>query len=108
MSIANKKIRPLSDRIVVQPREVETRTAGGIVIPDTADKDKPIEGLVLAIGNGKYDVNGKLLPLQVKVGDKILFGKYAGTNVKLDGNEYLVMREEDVMGVLEEQFYLFN
>lgn len=96
-----KKIRPLSDRIVVEPREIETKTAGGIVIPDTADKDKPIQGTVIAIGTGKY-VDGKLLPLQVKVGDKILFGKYAGTNVKLDDIEYLVMREEDVMGVLEE------
>lgn len=97
----SKKIRPLADRIVVQPRELETKTAGGIVIPDTADKDKPIQGTVIAIGTGKY-VDGKLLPLQVQVGDKILFGKYAGTNVKLDDKEYLVMREEDVMGVLEE------
>ncbi len=97
----SKKIRPLSDRIVVQPRELETKTAGGIVIPDTADKDKPIQGTVIAIGTGKY-VDGKLLPLQVQVGDKILFGKYAGTNIKLDDKEYLVMREEDVMGVLEE------
>lgn len=96
-----KKIRPLSDRIVVQPREVETKTAGGIVIPDTADKDKPIQGTVIAIGTGKF-VEGKIQPLQVKVGDKILFGKYAGTNVKLDEHEYLVMREEDVMGVVEE------
>lgn len=101
MSKVNKKIRPLSDRIVVQPREVETRTAGGIVIPDTADKDKPIQGTVIAIGTGKY-IDGKLQPLQVQVGDKILFGKYAGTAVKLDDQEYLVMREEDVMGVLEE------
>jgi chaperonin GroES len=101
MSKISKKIRPLSDRIVVQPREIETRTAGGIVIPDTADKDKPIQGTVIAIGVGKY-VDGKLQPLQVNVGDKILFGKYAGTNVKLDDQEYLVMREEDVMGVLEE------
>jgi len=97
----SKKIRPLSDRIVVQPRELETKTAGGIVIPDTADKDKPIQGTIIAIGTGKY-VDGKLLPLQVQVGDKILFGKYAGTNIKLDDKEYLVMREEDVMGVLEE------
>jgi chaperonin GroES len=101
MNKTNKKIRPLSDRIVVQPRGVETTTAGGIVIPDTADKDKPIQGTVIAIGNGKY-IDGKLLPLQVQVGDKILFGKYAGTAVKLDDQEYLVMREEDVMGVLEE------
>jgi chaperonin GroES len=93
-------IRPLSDRIVVEPKEKESKTAGGIVIPDTADKDKPIEGTVKAIGTGKY-IDGKLQPLQVKVGDKVLFGKYAGTSVKLNETEYLVMREEDVMGVIE-------
>lgn len=97
----SKKIRPLSDRVVVEPREMETKTAGGIVIPDTADKDKPIQGTVIAVGTGKY-IDGKLNPLQVKVGDKVLFGKYSGTNVKLDDAEYLVMREEDIMGVLEE------
>ena len=101
MSPNAQKIRPLADRIVVEPKEVETTTKGGIVLPGTADKEKPMEGTVLAIGNGKY-IDGKLQPLQVKVGDKILFGKYAGTNVKLDDQEYLVMREEDVMGVLEE------
>jgi len=95
------KIRPLSDRVVVEPREIETKTAGGIVIPDTADKDKPIQGTVVAIGTGKY-VDGKVQPLQVKVGDKILFGKYSGTNVKLDECEVLVMREEDIMGVIED------
>lgn len=94
------KIRPLSDRIVVQAKESESKTAGGIVIPDTADKDKPMQGTVLAIGNGKY-IDGKLQPLQVKVGDKVLFGKYAGTSIKLETTEYLVMREEDVMGVIE-------
>lgn len=101
MSKASNKIRPLSDRVVVQPRELETTTAGGIVIPDSADKDKPIQGTVIAIGNGKF-IDGKLQPLQVKVGDNVLFGKYAGTNVKLANNEYLVMREEDIMGVLED------
>jgi chaperonin GroES len=101
MKQTSKRIRPLADRIVVQPRELETTTAGGIVIPDTADKDKPIQGTVLAIGAGKY-IEGKLQPLQVKVGDTVLFGKYAGTNVKLGDQEYLVMREEDVMGVMEE------
>lgn len=100
MSKNTPKIRPLSDRIVVEPSEVETKSAGGIVIPDTADKDKPMKGTVKAVGTGKY-VDGKLQPLQVKVGDEILFGKYSGTNVKLNGTEYLVMREEDVMGVLE-------
>ena len=100
MSKNTKTIRPLSDRVVVQPREVETKTAGGIVIPDTADKDKPIQGTVIAIGSGKY-VEGKLQPLQVKVGDVVLFGKYAGTAVKLEANDFLVMKEEDIMGVLE-------
>jgi chaperonin GroES len=93
------QIRPLSDRIVVSAKETESKSAGGIVIPDTADKDKPMQGTVLAIGNGKY-IDGKLQPLQVKVGDEILFGKYAGTTVKLSDKEFLVMREEDVMGVL--------
>jgi chaperonin GroES len=97
----SKKIRPLSDRVVVEPREVETKTAGGIVIPDSADKDKPIQGTVIAIGNGKF-IDGKLQPLQVRVGEKVLFGKYAGTNVKLNDKEVLVMREEDIMGVVEE------
>lgn len=98
--MATPKIRPLSDRIVVEPHEAETKTKGGIVLPDTADKDKPMQGKVIAIGNGKY-IEGKLQPLQVKVGDTVLFGKYAGTNIKLDGTEFLVMREEDVMGVME-------
>ena len=101
MSKKGTKIRPLSDRVVVEPRELETKSAGGIVIPDTADKDKPVQGTVLAAGNGKY-VDGKMQPLQVKVGDKVLFGKYSGTNVKLDDKELLVMREEDIMGVVEE------
>ena len=101
MSKKGTKIRPLSDRVVVEPNELETKTAGGIVIPDTADKDKPVQGTVLATGNGKY-VDGKMQPLQVKVGDKVLFGKYSGTNVKLDDKELLVMREEDIMGVVEE------
>ncbi|TAK76331.1 MAG: co-chaperone GroES [Gammaproteobacteria bacterium] len=93
-------IRPLSDRIVVEPQSAETKTKGGIVLPDTADKDKPMRGKVIAIGNGKY-IDGKLLPLQVKVGDEVLFGKYSGTNFKLEEKEFLVMREEDVMGVIE-------
>jgi chaperonin GroES len=94
------KIRPLSDRIVVEPKETESKTAGGIVIPDTADKDKPMQGTVSATGNGKY-VDGKIQPLQVKIGETVLFGKYAGTNFKFDNKEYLVMREEDVVGVIE-------
>ena len=101
MSKKSPKIRPLGDRLVVEPQELESKTAGGILIPDTADKDKPMQGTVLAIGQGRY-VDGKMLPLQVKVGDKVLFGKYAGTNVKFSDKEFLVMREEDVMGVVEE------
>ncbi|MCD6038951.1 MAG: groS [Gammaproteobacteria bacterium] len=101
MTEKSKTIRPLADRILVKPDESETTTAGGIVIPDTADKDKPYKGKVRATGTGKY-IEGKLQPLQVKVGDTVLFGKYAGTNVKLDGQEYLIMREEDVMGVMED------
>lgn len=93
-------IRPLADRLVVEPKEIETTTKGGIVLAATTDKEKPMEGKVLAIGNGKY-IEGKLQPLQVKVGDRILFGKYSGTTIKLDDKELLVMREEDVMGVLE-------
>jgi len=100
MSKNTPKIRPLSDRIVVEAKESESKTAGGIVIPDTADKDKPMQGTVLAIGSGKY-VDGKVQPLQVKIGDQILFGKYSGTAIKFAEKEYLVMREEDVMGVLE-------
>lgn len=96
----NLKVRPLYDRLVVEPREAESKTAGGIVIPDTADKDKPMRGKVIATGNGKY-VDGKMQPLQVKIGDEILFGKYSGTSIKLADKEYLVMREDDVMGVVE-------
>jgi chaperonin GroES len=100
MSKKYTNIRPLSDRIVVKPIQAETTTTGGIVIPDTTDKDKPSQGTVIAVGNGKY-IDGQIVPLQVKAGDCVVFGKYAGTNVKLDGNEFLVMREEDVMGVVE-------
>lgn len=93
-------IRPLYDRIVVEPNQPETKTAGGIVIPDSADQGKPMQGKVIATGNGKY-IDGKVLPLEVKVGDEIWFGKYSGTAIKLNDKEYLVMREEDVMGIVE-------
>ena len=93
-------IRPLHDRIIVERLEEETKTAGGIIIPDTA-KEKPQQGKVIAVGKGKKTEDGKLLPLDVKVGDKILFGKYAGTEIKLDGKEFLMMREDDVLGVIE-------
>jgi chaperonin GroES len=92
-------IRPLQDRIIVKRLEEEEKTAGGIIIPDAA-KEKPMQGEVVAAGNGKVTEDGKVLPLDVKVGDKILFGKYAGTEVKLDGEDYLIMREDDVLGVL--------
>lgn len=94
------KIRPLHDRIVVRRMEEERTSAGGIVIPDSA-AEKPIQGEVVAVGNGKIMDNGDTRGLDVKVGDKVLFGKYSGTEVKLDGEELLVMREEDVMGVVE-------
>ena len=94
------KIRPLQDRVIVQRIEEEEKTKGGIIIPDTA-KEKPQEGKVVAVGKGKVNDDGKLLPLSVKAGDKILFGKYSGTEVKLNGNEYLIMREDDILGIVE-------
>ncbi|MBK1705922.1 co-chaperone GroES [Halochromatium glycolicum] len=94
------KIRPLHDRIVVRRMEEERTSAGGIVIPDSA-AEKPIQGEVLAVGNGKIMDSGDTRNLDVKVGDKVLFGKYSGTEVKLDGEEFLVMREDDIMGVIE-------
>jgi chaperonin GroES len=94
------KIRPLHDRVVVKRWEEEKTSPGGIVIPDTA-KEKPIKGEVVAVGNGKTLDNGQVRALDVKVGDRILFGKYAGTEVKIDGTEYLMLREDDIMGVFE-------
>jgi chaperonin GroES len=93
-------IRPLHDRVVVRRMEEERTSAGGIVIPDSAT-EKPIQGEVIAVGNGKILDNGENRPLDVKVGDRVLFGKYSGTEVKLDGNDFLVMREDDIMGVVE-------
>ena len=94
------KLRPLQDRILVQRVEEETTTAGGIIIPDSA-KEKPAEGKIIAVGNGKVGDDGKRVALEVKKGDRILFGKYAGTEVKIEGEEYLIMREDDVLGVVE-------
>ena len=94
------KIRPLHDRILVQRVEEEKTTKGGIIIHDTA-KEKPIEGKVIAAGNGKVSDDGKKIPLEVKKGDRVLFGKYGGTEVKIEGEEYLIMREEDVLGIIE-------
>ena len=94
------KIRPLQDRVIVTRVEEEEKTKGGIIIPDTA-KEKPQEGKVVAVGKGKVNEDGKVTPLDVKVGDRILFGKYSGTEVKLEGEEYLIMREDDILGELE-------
>jgi chaperonin GroES len=94
------KLRPLQDRVIVKRVAEEEKTKGGIIIPDTA-KEKPIEGKVLAVGNGKVLEDGKVRPLDVKAGDRILFTKYAGTEVKLDGEEHLIIREEDILGVVE-------
>jgi chaperonin GroES len=94
------KLRPLHDRVIVKRLEAETKSAGGIVIPDSAT-EKPVKGEVIAVGNGKILEDGKVRPLDVKVGDKILFGKYSGTEVKLDGTEYVVMREEDIMAIFD-------
>jgi chaperonin GroES len=96
----NMKIRPLQDRIIVKRLEEETKTKGGIIIPDTA-KEKPIEGKVIAVGKGKVADDGKLIKPEVSVGDKVLFSKYGGTEVKIDGEEYLIMREDDILGIIE-------
>jgi chaperonin GroES len=94
------KVRPLHDRVIVERVEEEQKTAGGIIIPDTA-KEKPQEGKVIAVGPGRKDKDGKLIPMDVKKGDRILFGKYSGTEIKIDGTEYLIMRVDDILGVLE-------
>jgi chaperonin GroES len=94
------KIRPLQDRLIVKRVQEEEKTKGGIIIPDTA-KEKPIEGKVIAAGNGKVLEDGKVRPLDVKAGDRILFSKYAGTEIKIDGEEHLIMREDDILGVIE-------
>ena len=94
------KLRPLHDRVVVKRMEEEEKTKGGIIIPDTA-KEKPIEGKVMAVGSGKVLENGKTIPLAIKKGDKVLFGKYAGTEVKIEGEDVLIMREEDIIAIIE-------
>ncbi len=94
------KIRPLQDRVIVKRLEEEEKTKGGIIIPDTA-KEKPQEGKVIAVGKGKVTEDGKVIPLDVKAGDKILFGKYSGTEIKVEGEELLIMREEDILGIIE-------
>ncbi len=94
------KIRPLQDRVIVKRIAEEERTKGGIIIPDTA-KEKPQEGRVVAVGKGKVNENGKITPLDVKVNDRVLFGKYSGSEINIDGEEHLIMREEDILGVIE-------
>jgi chaperonin GroES len=95
------KFRPLHDRVVVKRIDAEEKSAGGIIIPDTA-KEKPSQGEVIAVGPGGRDEAGKLVPLDVQVGNRVLFGKWSGTEVKIDGVEYLIMKESDIMGILEE------
>lgn len=94
------KVRPLHDRVIVKRVEEEEVTKGGIIIPDTA-KEKPIEGKIVAVGKGKVTEDGKKLPLEVKKGDRILFGKYAGTEIQIDGEENLIMREDDIVAIIE-------
>jgi len=94
------KIRPLQDRIIVKRIEEEEKSKGGIIIPDTA-KEKPQEGKVVAVGKGKANDDGKITPLDVKVNDRVLFGKYSGSEINIDGDEHLIMREEDVLGIIE-------
>ncbi len=94
------KFRPLGDRVLVKRIKEEEKTKGGIIIPDTA-KEKPQEGKVVAVGKGKHSEDGKLIPVEVKAGDKILFGKYSGSEVKLDGEEHVILREDDILGIIE-------
>jgi chaperonin GroES len=94
------KVRPLQDRVLIRRVAEEEKTKGGIIIPDTA-KEKPAEGEVIAVGNGKYDDKGTLRPLNVKKGDRVLFGKYSGNEIKIEGVDHLILREDDILGVLE-------
>lgn len=96
------RIRPLADRVVIKPQEREEKTKGGLYLPDTASKEKPQEGTIVAVGEGKLDDNGKRVPLSVKAGDKVLFAKYAGTEVKLDEVDYLILAEKDVLAIVNE------
>jgi chaperonin GroES len=93
-------VKPLGDRVLVQPVEAEEVKKGGIIIPDTA-KEKPQEGKIVAVGAGKRDDNGKLIPMDVKKGDRVLYSKYGGTEIKIEGKEYLIMREDDILGIIE-------
>ncbi len=94
------KVKPLHDRVIVKRVEEEAKTKGGIIIPDTA-KEKPVEGVIMAVGDGKVADDGKKIALEVKAGDKVLFGKYAGTEIQIDGEEHLIMREDDIIAIVE-------
>ncbi|MCM8804946.1 MAG: co-chaperone GroES [Candidatus Omnitrophica bacterium] len=96
------KIRPLADRVVVEPLEAEEKTKGGIILPDTA-KEKPQEGKVVAVGKGKVNDKGEAIPMEVKVGDKVLYGKYSGTEVTVDEKQYIILREDDILAIVEEK-----
>jgi chaperonin GroES len=100
--MADFRIRPLGDRVVVKPVEREEKTKTGIFLPDTASKERPMEGTVLAVGEGRRDDDGKLIPMSVKVGDRVIFAKYSGTEFKLDDVEYLILSEKDILGVVQE------
>jgi len=100
--MAKNKIRPLGDRVVVEPLEAEEKSKGGIILPETA-KEKPQEGKIIAVGKGRVDENGKLIPMEVKVGDKILYGKYSGTEIKIEDKEYIILKEEDILAIIEEK-----
>jgi len=100
--MADFRIRPLGDRVVVKLVEREEKTKAGIFLPDTASKERPMEGTVLAVGEGRRDDNGKLIPMNVKVGDRVIFAKYSGTEFKLDDVEYLILSEKDILGIVQE------
>jgi chaperonin GroES len=99
---ADFRIRPLGDRVVIKPAERKEQTESGIFLPDTATKERPQEGTVLAVGEGRRDDSGKLVPMNVSVGDKVLFAKYSGTEVKLDDVDYLILAEKDILGIIQE------
>lgn len=96
------RIQPLGDRVVVKPAEREEKTKGGLFLPDTASKERPMEGTILSVGEGRRDDSGKLIPMNVKVGDKVLFAKYSGTEFKMDDVDYLVLSEKDILGIIQE------
>ena len=99
---ADFRIRPLADRVVVKPADREEKTKGGIYLPDTASKERPMEGTILAVGEGRLDDNGKRVPMHVKEGQRVLFAKYSGTEYKVDDVEYLILKESDILGIIQE------